>query len=82
MLDPGLHRRDGPPGVALIPGPVEVLGGEAELDDEVAGEVLRPDLAPLLLPQADQGFLVLAHDDASIRASDEVAAVRPGGFAD
>ncbi len=57
--DPGLHRRDHPPGVALVPGPVEVLGGEPELDDEVAGQVLRADLAALLLPKADQGFLIL-----------------------
>ena len=76
VLDPGLHRRDRPPGVALVPGPVEVLGGEAELDDEVAGEVLRADLAPLFLPQADQGLLVLAHDDAGIGAADEMAVGR------
>jgi hypothetical protein len=76
VLDPGLHRRDGPPGVALIPNTVEVLGRQAELDDQVAGEVLRPDLAPLFLPEADQGFFVLAHDDPGIGAADEVAAGR------
>jgi hypothetical protein len=38
-------------------------------------EVLRPDVAPLLLPQPNQGFLVLPHDDPGIRAADEVAAV-------
>ncbi len=51
VLDPRLHRRDRPPGGAFVPGPVEVLGGEAELDDEVAGEVLRSELAALFLPQ-------------------------------
>jgi hypothetical protein len=50
VLDPGLHRRDRPPGVALVPSPVEVLGGEAELDDEVARQVLRPYLAPFFMP--------------------------------
>jgi hypothetical protein len=56
-----LHVLDGVPGVALVPLAVEVLGHEAELDDQIGREVLRPDLAPLLLPQADQGLFVLAH---------------------
>src|SRR5262252_7507726 len=30
-----------PAGIALVPGPVEVLGGRPELHDEVAREVLR-----------------------------------------
>ena len=64
-----------PPGVALVPGPIEVLGGEAELDNEVAGQVLRADLAALLLPQAEQGLLVLPHDDAGIGSADEGAPV-------
>ena len=62
------------PGVAFVPLAIEVLGHEPELDDEVGGEVLRPDLAPLLLPEADQGLFVLTHDDAGIGAADEVAA--------
>ena len=57
--------------MVIVPGRVEVLGGQAELDDEVAGEVLRPDLASLLLPQLGQGLLVLAHDPG-VGASDEV----------
>jgi hypothetical protein len=55
VLDAGLRRRDGLPRVALEPRPVEVLCGEAELDDEVRGEVLRPDLAPFLPPEAGSG---------------------------
>jgi hypothetical protein len=35
------------------------------------------ELAPLLLPQPDQGLLVLPHDDPGIGAADEVAAVDP-----
>jgi hypothetical protein len=50
------------------------------LNNEVAGEVLRPNLAALFLPQADQGFLVLAHNDAGIGAADEVAAVSMGSL--
>ena len=75
MLDPGLHVLDGIPGVAFVPLAIEVLGHQAELDDEVGREVLGPDLAALLLPEADQGLLVLAHDDAGVGAADEEAAV-------
>ena len=41
MLDPTLDVRDLPTGVAFIPGPIELLGRRPELDDEVAGQVLR-----------------------------------------
>ena len=43
----------------------------AELDDEVAGQVLRLGLAPFLPPQADQGCFIAAHDDPGVRAADE-----------
>ena len=56
--------------------PIEGLGHDAELDDEVAGKVLRLDLAALFPPEAEQGGLVVAHDDAGVGAADEVAAVR------
>jgi hypothetical protein len=75
VLDPALDVLDGVPGIAFVPLAIEVLGHEAELDYEVARQVLRSDLPPFLLPQADQGFFVLAHDDARIRAADEVATV-------
>jgi hypothetical protein len=61
VLDPRLDRGDGMPGIALVPGPVEVLGHHSELNNEICREVFRPDLAPLLLPQPDQGFFVLPH---------------------
>jgi hypothetical protein len=57
---------------ALVPDPVEVLGDDPELD---CLKVLGPALAPLLLPQPDQGLLVLPHDDPGIRAADEVPAI-------
>jgi hypothetical protein len=39
-------------------------------------EVLRLDLVALLLPQADQGLFILAHDDAGVgTADDEVTAI-------
>src|SRR5271169_5876108 len=57
-----IHRSTGPelvlnafnglPGVALVPIPVEGFGHETELDDQVAGQVLRLDFTPLFLPEA------------------------------
>ena len=73
MPDPPLDVRDDLAGIALVPMPVEVLGHQAELDDEVAGEVLRLDLAAFLPPEAEQGGLVIAHDDPGVRAADELA---------
>jgi len=39
-------------GVRLEPASIEVLGRDAELDDEVLGQVHRLGLAALLLPKA------------------------------
>ena len=63
-------------GIALVPAPVELLGRGPELDDEVAGQVLRLDLAALLPPEAEQGGFVVAHDDPGVRAADEVATLQ------
>ena len=79
---PPLHRMenlpldlgDGLAGIAFVPAPVEVLGDRAELDDQVAGQVFRLDLAALLPPQPEQGGFVVAHDDPGVRAADESAA--------
>ena len=43
------------PVLRSIPLPVERLGHDAELDDKVAGEILRLDLAAFLAPQPKQG---------------------------
>jgi hypothetical protein len=40
-------------GVALIPGTVELLGRSPKLYDQVAGQVLRFRLSPLLAPELD-----------------------------
>ncbi len=39
-------------------------------------------LAPLLLPQPDQGGLVTAHDDAGVGAANEMLAVHRSCIAD
>ena len=78
MLDAALDVGNAPAGIALVPGAIELLGCGPELHDEVAGQVLRLGLAPLLAPQADQGGFIAAHDDPGVRAADERAAVLVG----
>ena len=56
-LTPALDVGDAPPGVALVPGAVEVLGRGPELHDEVAGQVLRLGLAPLSRATGGSGQL-------------------------
>ena len=75
MENPPLDRADHLAGIALVPVPVELLGDTAELDDQVAGQVLGLGLAPLLPPEPEQGGLVVAHDDPGVRAADEGATV-------
>jgi hypothetical protein len=48
---------------------------DPELDHEITRQVLRLDFAALLPPQAEESGLVVSHDDASVRAADEMAAV-------
>src|SRR5262249_31094955 len=74
MSDSTLHVPDLPTAVSLVPGAVELLGGPPELHDEVAGQVLRLGLPPLLAPEPDKSCFIAAHDDAGIRAADERAA--------
>ena len=75
MADPLLDVRDDLAGIGLVPAAIEVLGHDAELDDKVAGQVLRLDLAAFLPPQPEQGRFVVAHDDPGVRAADEVSTV-------
>ena len=73
-----LDVRDPVAGVEFVPAAVEVLGDEAELDDQDARQVESGRLAPFFPPEPQQGLLVLAHDDPGVRAADEVAAVACG----
>jgi hypothetical protein len=68
---------DGFAGIPLVPHPVQRLGHGPELNDQVSGKVLVLNLAAFLAPQANEGRLIVAHDDTGIRAADEVAAVMP-----
>ena len=49
--------------------PIERLGHDPELDDEIGGQVLGLDLAALFPPEAEQGGFVVAHDDAGVGAA-------------
>ena len=74
MEDLALDVGDDLTGIGLVPAPVKVFGDDPELDDEVAGQVLRLDLAAFFPPQPQQGGLIVAHNDPRVRAADEVAA--------
>ncbi len=60
MMNPPLDVGQNLPGIGLVPAPIEVLGGEPKLDDEIAGKILRLGLAALLAPEPQQGGLVAA----------------------
>src|ERR1035437_7702029 len=59
-------------GVAFIPVPIELLGDEAQLDDQLAREVCRLDFAALFAPKAEQGGFVAPHNDPGVGAADAV----------
>ena len=72
---------DNLPRIGLVPAPVQVLGHHPELNQEIAGEILRLDLAALFPPEPNAALLIIAHDDPGIRAADESAAsVQDEGF--
>jgi hypothetical protein len=75
MLDLPLDIRDELPSIRLVPTPVQLLSSQAELNDEVGGQVLWLDFSALFPPKAEQGRLVIAHDNAGVGAADEVAAI-------
>jgi hypothetical protein len=63
-----LDARDPVTGVKLVPAAIEVLGDQAELDDQDPREVGWSLLAALFAPEPQEGLLVLAHDDPGVRA--------------
>src|SRR6516164_4225853 len=77
MPDPLLNIGDYLSAIGLIPAPVQVLGRNAKLDDEIARKVFGLDLAPLLPPEAEEGALVIPNDDTGVGAADEITAVTP-----
>jgi hypothetical protein len=60
-------------GDALVPAPVQAPGRCPELDNQIAGEVLRLDFAPLFPPQPKEGGFVIAHDNPGIGTPNKIA---------
>jgi hypothetical protein len=52
------------PRVQFEPVTIDSLDGDAELDDEVIGEVLWLDLTVFLLPEPQKRGFIVAHDDS------------------
>lgn len=77
-MDAALNVANEIAGLALEPSPIERLGGDSDLDDQIVGEVLRRDFAALFPPQTDQGVFVRAHNDPGVRAANEAATVAMG----
>ena len=76
-----LHVDDYLAGIGLIPAPIEIFGHNPKLDDEVARQILRLDLAALLPPEPQQGEFIVPHNNPSVRAADERALVDNFGHA-
>ena len=75
MLDLLLDIRDDLTGIGLVPGPIEPLGHDPELDEEVAGQILRLDFAALFPPEPKKSSLIVPHDDPGVGAADEGLAI-------
>ena len=75
MADVLLALRDRLGCAALVPMPIQVFRGPAELDHQVFGEILWFKFPALFPPQSDKIGFILAHNDAGIRAADERAAL-------
>jgi hypothetical protein len=73
-------RRPSTLGAAFVPGPVELLGVEAELDDEVAREILGRELAPLSCHGRIRAFSCWLLMTRGVGAADELSALGPNYF--
>jgi hypothetical protein len=71
MLNPPLDVFDGLASITFVPLPIEVFGRTAELDNQIAGQILRFGFASLLPPEAEESGFIISHDDPCIRTSDE-----------
>jgi hypothetical protein len=69
MRNAFLDRAQPMAGVALEPVPVELLGDEAQLDDQLTRKVRRLDFAALFAPEAEQGGFVATHNDPGVGAA-------------
>ena len=75
MAPPHLHIGDNFAGLRLVPAPVQVLSGQAQLDRQIPRQILGLNLAPLLPPKPQQRTLIIAHNDPGVGAADEASTV-------
>jgi hypothetical protein len=66
MPDPPLDICNDLPGIGFVPASIEVFGGKAKLNDEVARKVLGLRLSAFLPPKPDQSGLIVPHDDPGV----------------
>src|SRR5262249_62394895 len=79
MPDLPLHVGKHLTGISLVPAPVQILGRNTKLDNEIAGQALWLDFAPLFTPEAMEGGLVIPNHDTAVGAANEVTAVKRSG---
>jgi hypothetical protein len=60
-------------GIVLEPKSIKTLGHDAELHDQIARKIFRLGLTALLPPKAEQGTLIVTHDDPGVRAADKAS---------
>jgi hypothetical protein len=73
MLHAALDVRHDLAGVALEPMPIEIFGDPLELEDQIAGEVLRLNFTPFFEPKTPECGLVGSKDNSGNRTADESA---------
>jgi hypothetical protein len=71
--DPPLNVCNDLTGIRLVSSPIEVLGGQAQLDDEGARKIFWFDLRPFLAPKPQQSRFVSAHGDPGGRPAYKLA---------
>ena len=59
------------PSLAFEPAAVQFFCHDPELNHEIGGKIFGFDLAPLLLPEPNQRFLIMTHDGSCVRSADK-----------
>jgi hypothetical protein len=62
-----LHIRKHLTGIGLVPAPVQLLGGNAKLDNKIAGEIFRLDFASFLAPEPSLSPMMIRASEPPIK---------------
>jgi hypothetical protein len=57
-----LNVFDRVPGIALVPSPIKSLIGDAQLGNEIIGELLRLGFAAFFAPKMEEGGFIRPHE--------------------